>query len=93
MDKGMDMTAQTFEKALSLLEKIVQELEAGDLPLEKALKKFEEGIAYSRFCSQKLDESEKKIALFLKDPDGTMREQPMNEILQPLSPEPLKEEP
>jgi exodeoxyribonuclease VII small subunit len=68
------MAADTFEKALMQLEKIVAELEAGDLPLEKALKKFEEGVAFSRFCSEKLDESERKIALLLKDPDGTLKE-------------------
>ena len=68
-------TTLTFEKALAQLEKIVEELEAGDLPLEKALKKFEEGITFSRYCSEKLDESERKIALLLKDPDGTLREE------------------
>jgi exodeoxyribonuclease VII small subunit len=69
------MATDTFEKALIQLEKIVSELETGDLPLEKALKKFEEGVAFSRFCSEKLDESERKIALLLKEPDGTLKEQ------------------
>ena len=52
-------TKQTFEKAMKQLEQIVQELESSDLPLEKAIIKFEEGIRLSRFCSEKLDETEK----------------------------------
>ena len=54
------------------LEKIVQELEDGDLPLEKAIKKFEEGIKLTRFCSAKLDETEKKVSILLKNADGEM---------------------
>ena len=61
------MTKKTFEKALQQLEQIVAELESEDLPLEKALKKFEEGIQLSKFCSAKLDETERKIALLLQD--------------------------
>jgi len=57
------MAKQTFENAMNKLEKIVQELESTDLPLEKAIKKFEEGVQLSKFCSQKLEESEKKAAL------------------------------
>ena len=72
------MATQTFEKAMKQLEKIVAELETGELPLEKALKRFGDGVSLSRFCSKKLEESEKKIALLLKDPDGTIREQPLD---------------
>ena len=71
------MATQTFEKAMKQLEKIVAELEVGELPLEKSLKKFEEGIALSRFCSQKLEASEEKIALLLKDSSGKIQEKPM----------------
>jgi exodeoxyribonuclease VII small subunit len=73
------MATQTFEKAIQHLEKIVEELETGELPLESALKKFEEAVNLSRFCSEKLDESEKKIALLLKTPDGGVKEQPVDE--------------
>ena len=52
------------------LEQIVQELETGDMPLEKAIKKFEEGIKISKYCSEKLDESEKRITLLMRDSDG-----------------------
>ena len=54
------MAKKTFEMAMKQLEQIVQELETGDIPLEKAIKKFEEGIQISKYCSEKLDASEKK---------------------------------
>ncbi len=50
-----------FEKALERLEKIVEELESGDLALEEALKRYEEGVKLSRACTKKLTEAEKKI--------------------------------
>ena len=64
------MAKKTFELAMKQLEKVVQELESGDLPLEKAIKKFEEGIQLSKYCSEKLDESEKKITILMQDSDG-----------------------
>ena len=68
------MAKKTFEDSLTQLESIVEALESGDLPLEKAIKTFEEGVRLSRFCFEKLDETEKKINLLLKDQDGTLRE-------------------
>lgn len=70
------MTKQTFEKAMSKLEKIVQELESTDLPLEKAITKFEEGVQLSKYCSEKLDETEKKITILLKDQKDRIFEKP-----------------
>jgi exodeoxyribonuclease VII small subunit len=70
------MAKKTFEQSLKQLEQVVQELEAGDLPLEKAIKKFEEGIQLSKFCSQKLDEIEKKITVLMEDSEGNIVEQP-----------------
>ena len=70
------MASQTFEIAMKKLEKIVQELEAGDLPLEKALKKFEEGVKLSKFCSEKLDETEKRVSILLQDEEGHVSEAP-----------------
>jgi len=64
------MAKKTFEMAMKQLEQIVQDLETGDMPLEKAIKKFEEGIQISKYCSEKLDESEKKITLLMRDSDG-----------------------
>lgn|SRR3989338_7551728 len=50
-----------FEKALERLEKIVEDLESGNMPLEDALKKYEEGVKLSRLCAQKLAQTESKI--------------------------------
>jgi len=74
------MTKQTFEKAMKKLEGIVQELESGDLPLEKAIKKFEEGVQLSKFCSNKLDETEKRITLLMQDADGNVFEKPFMSV-------------
>jgi exodeoxyribonuclease VII small subunit len=66
------MAKQSFEKALKNLEDIVREIESGDLSLEAAIKKFEEGIRLSKFCSQILDDTEQKITILLKDSDGNI---------------------
>jgi exodeoxyribonuclease VII small subunit len=67
----------SFEKAIEKLEKLVDELETGDLPLDKALAKFEEGIKLSRLCQQKLDETEKKVSMLTENADGVLNESPM----------------
>lgn len=73
------MTAKkTFEQAMKQLEQIVQDLESGDMPLEKALKKFEEGIRLSKFCSSKLDETEKRITILMQDSNGKVSEAPFS---------------
>ncbi len=64
------MAKKTFEQAMKQLEQIVQELESGDLALEKAIRKFEEGMQLSKFCAQKLDETEKQVTLLMKDASG-----------------------
>jgi exodeoxyribonuclease VII small subunit len=70
------MPKQTFEKSIQLLEDIVQELETGDLPLEKAIQRFEEGMSLSKGCSNMLDETEKKISVLIEEADGTLTEKP-----------------
>jgi exodeoxyribonuclease VII small subunit len=59
-----------LEKALSDLEQLVEELESGDLPLEKAMKKFEEGIRLTRTCQASLKEAEHKVEILLKSAGG-----------------------
>ena len=70
------MAKLSFERALEQLEEIVQEMASGDLTIENALKKFEEGIKLSQFCAQKLDETEKKIILLMEKSDGSLKETP-----------------
>ena len=69
------MARKSFEESLKNLEQIVKELETGDLPLEKALKRFEDGMALSKKCSQMLDETEQKVSRLIKDSEDTFREQ------------------
>ena len=71
--------ANEFEKAFQQLEKIVQRLEAEELPLDESLQLFEEGIRLSRFCHQRLEEVEKKIELILADAKGEPRTETFEE--------------
>ncbi len=67
------MTAKkpvNLEKALADLESLVDELESGDLPLEKAMKKFEEGIKLTRSCQAALKDAEQKVEILLKSAGG-----------------------
>ena len=68
--------ANDFEKAFQELEKIVQRLEGEQLSLDDSLKLFEEGIALSRFCHQKLEAVEKKIEMILSDARGNPATRP-----------------
>ncbi|MGD8990572.1 MAG: exodeoxyribonuclease VII small subunit [Desulfobacterales bacterium] len=70
------MAPKTFEQSMKQLERIVEELEDGELPLEKAIKKFEEGIKLTQFCSAKLDETEKRVSVLLKNADGQVVTKP-----------------
>lgn len=70
------MAKKTFEQALKQLEQIVRDLESGDIPLEKAIKKFEEGIELSNFCAEKLDESEKRVTMLTQDAAGNVSDMP-----------------
>ncbi|MBF0467683.1 MAG: exodeoxyribonuclease VII small subunit [Desulfamplus sp.] len=69
---------KTFETSMEELEEIVRELESGNLPLEEAIKKFEIGMNCSRFCLEKLDETEKKITLLMADTNGEITQQPFD---------------
>ncbi len=76
---------QSFEASLGELEKIVRKLEDGELSLEESLKLFEDGVKLSRECQERLNQSERRIEVLLKDADGNL-------ALQNLAPENLREE-
>lgn len=59
-----------LEKSLADLESLVEELESGDLPLEKAMKKFEEGIKLTRGCQNALKDAEQRVEILLKSTGG-----------------------
>ena len=81
-----EMAQPKFEDALARLETIVTELEKGDLPLEEALKIFEEGVRLSKSCMKMLEEAERKVEILLKDKNGRKR-------LKPFEPEGQEAEP
>ncbi|HYM61749.1 MAG TPA: exodeoxyribonuclease VII small subunit [Thermoanaerobaculia bacterium] len=75
-DSMARLRGNDFEKSFQQLERIVQRLESEELPLDEALRLFEEGIGLSRFCHAKLSEVEKKIELILADAKGEPRTEP-----------------
>lgn len=66
------MAEMKFEEALKRLEKIVDDLEAGNIPLDEALEKYEEGIRLSKQCAKKLEVAKKKVEILLKSEDGSV---------------------
>ena len=73
------MPKKTFESALKQLEQITEELEDGDLSLDKSLKKFDEGIQLAQFCSEQLEQAKSKVELLLEK-DGKLETVPFNDI-------------
>jgi exodeoxyribonuclease VII small subunit len=67
-----------FEQALEKLEKIVNEMESGELSLEQMTGHFEEGMALVKLCSGKLNEVEKKIEVLVRQGDE-LKTQPLDE--------------
>ena len=68
-----------FEEGIKRLEEIVEKLEKGDLLLEDSLKLFEEGIKLTRLLNQKLNETEKKVEMLIKDENGNIKEVPFDD--------------
>ena len=66
--------SKSFEEKMIDLEKIVTELEKGDLNLDDSVSKFEEGIKISKECNKILEEAEKKITILLNQ-DGQVKEE------------------
>ena len=62
--------ARSFEASLEALEQIVRQLESGDLPLEKSLELFEQGVRLSRECQERLSQAERRIEVLLRDNQG-----------------------
>jgi exodeoxyribonuclease VII small subunit len=68
-----------FEKDLEKLEEIVDALEAGGLPLDQSLKKFEEGIKLAQRCEKALTAAEKRIEILTKKAGGDLEAQPFGD--------------
>jgi exodeoxyribonuclease VII small subunit len=59
-----------LEKSLEQLESLIDELESGDLPLDTAMKKFEEGVKLTRSCQSALKDAEQRVEILLKSAGG-----------------------
>jgi len=73
------MAEPKFEKDLEKLEEIVAALEEGELPLDEALKRFEDGIKLAKRCEKALADAEKKIEILTKNAEGQLETQPFEE--------------
>ncbi len=74
-----DRREKKFEDAIEELDKIVEQLESGDLSLQDSLAVFEEGVGLVKYCNKKLTEVEKKIELLVKDKEGRLQLEPLTE--------------
>jgi exodeoxyribonuclease VII small subunit len=61
---------EPFEDALKNLEKIVERLERGNLPLQEAMEAFAEGVRLVKYCNQKLDEAENTVQVLIRNEAG-----------------------
>jgi exodeoxyribonuclease VII small subunit len=71
--------ALSFEQIVERLSSVVTQLEEGELPLEQALAKFEQGVVLSRLGSKRLDEAERRIELLMRDAQGAIETRPFVE--------------
>lgn len=70
------MSNLKFEEAMAKLEEIVKSLEKGDLPLEKAMASFEEGVTLSKICLKHLEEADRKVEVLIQGQDGKTKTEP-----------------
>ncbi len=70
----------TFEKNLERLDAIVRQLEDAELPLEKALQLYEEGMKLSQVCHKQLEEAEGRVEILRRKAGGQM-------VAEPFEPE------
>jgi exodeoxyribonuclease VII small subunit len=75
-----DPSSKRFETALEDLEKVVEQLESGELSLEDSLAAFEKGVGLVKYCNEKLNEVEKKIELLIKDKEGKLYLKPFQDL-------------
>jgi exodeoxyribonuclease VII small subunit len=71
---------KNFETSLEELERIVRELEQGELTLEKSLELFEQGVKLSRECQERLTQAERRIEILMRDNQGRA-------VVRPFDPE------
>lgn len=88
MSAGSDSKSPEFEQALDELERLVEKLEHGDLPLEEALRNFERGVELTRRCQSALKAAQQRVEILLRrdappGPFAVSEEEPASEPLPP----------
>lgn len=89
--KKTETATTSFEESIARLERIVGQLQAGDLPLDRALQLFEEGVNLSRQCQAQLEVAERKVEILLREKgavrvapfDGEERREPVDQAGSP----------
>ncbi|AUG57660.1 MAG TPA: exodeoxyribonuclease VII small subunit [Ruminiclostridium sp.] len=71
----MGKEKKTFEQSMNELEKIVEDLEKGEMPLETSIEVFQKGVELSKNLSKILDEMERKITILIEKEDGSIKEE------------------
>ena len=71
---------KTFEDSVAELEKIVAQLEGGDVTLDESLTLFERGIKLSKSCQKMLDEAEKKVSILMTTDDGEIMKEEFGDL-------------
>ncbi len=79
MSPNAEIEALSFEEAFQELEALVEQMEAGNLPLEEALRLFERGSLLVRHCQNLLDKAELKLRQLTQSPDGEVAFAPFDE--------------
>lgn len=79
MSLDTEVEALSFEEAFRELEALVEQMEAGNLPLEEALRLFERGSLLVRHCQDLLDKAELKLKMLTESPDGEAQIAPFDE--------------
>ncbi|GKV68120.1 exodeoxyribonuclease 7 small subunit [Sporosarcina sp. NCCP-2716] len=72
----METDSMKFEEAMMQLEKIVQQLETGDVPLEDSITLYKQGMELSAFCQQKLQHAEKQLITIVDNTDAAAQFDP-----------------
>ena len=76
--KGDPAKKPDFEQSLARLEEVVRKLESANLPLDQAMKLFEEGMQLSRDCQGQLEQAEARVEILLKKAGGEMTTAPFD---------------
>jgi len=78
----MNKKKQTFENALEELEKVVENMESGELELDKCLEEYERGVKLADFCSKELDAAKKRIEKLKKNKAGEFETEELEEEVE-----------